>query len=103
VRGNRLYDCAYGMAFVLGDTRSPSTAVDNIIIEPRYDGIDVVGDAPILRRNHVLKPHAFALRIEEFQRPDGSKVLSKPFLDDNSFGPSPAIAATTRRGRPSMR
>jgi hypothetical protein len=103
VRANRLYDCAYGMAFVLGDTRSPSTAVDNIIIEPRYDGIDVVGDAPILRRNHVLKPHAFALRVEEFQRPDGSKVVSKPFLDNNSFGPSPATAAVTRRDRPSLR
>jgi hypothetical protein len=100
VRANRLYACAYGMAFVLGDTRNPSTAVDNIIIEPRYDGIDVVGDAPILRRNHVLKAHAFALRLEEFQRPDGSKVVSAPFLDDNSFGPSPATA--TRRGGSSL-
>lgn len=98
VRANRLYACAYGMAFVLGDTRNPSTAVDNIIIEPRYDGIDVVGDAPILRRNHVLKAHAFALRLEEFQRPDGSKVASTPFLDDNSFGPPPATAAARRGG-----
>ena len=103
VRANRLYDCAYGMAFVLGDTRNPSTAVDNIIIEPRYDGIDVVGDAPILRRNHVLKPHAFALRVEDFQRPDGTKVVSTPFLDDNSFGPSPATAAAGRRSRSSLR
>lgn len=102
VRANRLYACAYGMAFVLGDTRNPSTAVDNIIIEPRYDGIDVVGDAPILRRNHVLKAHAFALRLEEFQRPDGSKVVSAPFLDDNSFGPSPATAAATGHGGSSL-
>jgi len=103
VRGNRLYDCAYGMAFVLGDTRNPSTAVDNIIIEPHYDGIDVVGDAPILRRNHVLKPHAFALRVEDFQRPDGSKVVSTPFLDDNSFGPPPPTAAAPRHRRSSLR
>ena len=103
VRANRVSACAYGMAFVLGDTRNPSTAVDNIIIEPRYDGIDVVGDSPILRRNHVLKPHAFALRVEEFERPDGSKVVSTPFLDDNSFGPSPATAAATRRARSSLR
>jgi hypothetical protein len=102
VRANRLYDCAYGLAFVLGDTRNPSTAVDNVIIEPRYDGIDVVGDAPILRRNHVLKPHAFALRVEEFQRPDGTKVVSAPFLDGNSFGPSPATAQATRRHHSSM-
>jgi Right handed beta helix region len=98
LQANRLYDCAYGMAFVLGDARNPSTAVDNIIIEPRYDGIDVVGDAPILRRNHVLKPHAFALRVEDFNGPDGRKVLSKPFLDHNSFGPAAAIAVAGRQG-----
>jgi parallel beta-helix repeat protein len=98
LRNNRLYDCAYGLAFVLGDARSPSTAVDNIIIEPRYDGIDVVGDAPILRRNHVLEPHAFALRVEDFQAPGGRKVVSAPFLDHNSFGPALATAAAGPRG-----
>ncbi|MGH8303232.1 MAG: right-handed parallel beta-helix repeat-containing protein, partial [Steroidobacteraceae bacterium] len=85
VRANRVYDCAYGMAFVLGDARNPSTAVDNVIIEPRYDGIDIVGDSPILRHNHVLQPRAFALRVEDFARPGGSSVKSAPFLDHNSF------------------
>lgn len=92
VRANRMYECAYGMAFVLGDARSPSTAVDNVIIEPRYDGIDVVGDTPILRQNHVLQPHGFALRVEDFERPDGTKVKGAPFLDHNSFGPLAAAA-----------
>lgn len=92
VRANRMYDCAYGMAFVLGDARSPSTAVDNIVIEPRYDGIDVVGDTPILRQNHVLQPHAFALRVENFERPDGTTVRGAPFLDHNSFGLAAAAA-----------
>jgi len=91
VRANRLYDCAYGMAFVLGNPHGPSTAVDNVIIEPRYDGIDVVGDAPILRRNQVLQAHAFALRVQNFESPDGHTVVSAPFLDHNSFGP-PASA-----------
>lgn len=98
VRANRLYDCAYGMAFVLGDERNPSTAVDNVIIEPRYDGIDVVGDAPILRGNHVLEPHAFALRVENFERPDGRTVPGTPFLDHNSFGPATATAVAARHG-----
>ena len=98
VRANRLYDCAYGMAFVLGDARNPSTAVDNIIIEPRYDGIDVIGDAPILRRNHVLQPHAFALRVQDFERPDGRTVAATPFLDHNSFGPATPTAVAARRG-----
>jgi hypothetical protein len=98
VRDNRLVDCAYGMAFVLGDARNPSTAVDNIVIEPRYDGIDVVGDAPILRRNHVLQPHAFALRVENFEGPDGRQVAGAPFLDHNSFGPASATAVASRNG-----
>ena len=97
VRANRVYNCAYGMAFVLGDARNPSTAVDNIIMEPRYDGIDVVGDSPILRQNHVLKPRAFALRVQNFDRPDGSTVRGAPFLDHNSFGPP---SATPVAGRP---
>ncbi len=99
VRANRLYDCAYGMAFVLGDARDPSTAVDNVIIEPRYDGIDVMGDAPILRRNHVLQPHALALRVEDFDGPDGRKVVSAPFLDHNSFGPPAATGTVRAHGR----
>lgn len=102
VRANRLYDCAYGMAFVLGDARDPSTVVDNIVMEPRYDGIDVVGDAPILRRNHVLEPHAFALRVQDFDGPNGRKVVSAPFLDHNSFGPPSAIAVAGRRSASSL-
>ncbi len=73
VRANRLYDCAYGMAFVLGDARNPSTAVDNVIIEPQYDGIDVMGDAPILRGNQVVQPHAFALRVADFRVPTAQR------------------------------
>jgi hypothetical protein len=98
VRANRLYNCAYGMGFVLGDPRNPSTAVDNVIIEPHYDGIDVVGDSPILRRNRVLKPHAFALRVENFQPPGGAPpVRAAPFLDDNSFAAAAAVAASDKR------
>ncbi len=97
VRANRVYDCAYGMAFVLGDARNPSTAVDNVIIEPRYDGIDVVGDAPILRHNHVLQPHAFALRVTDFERPGGDTVKGAPFLDHNFLGGLIAAAGRSRR------
>jgi parallel beta-helix repeat protein len=86
VRGNRLHNCGYGLAFVLGDARNPSTAVDNIILESRYDGIDVIGDSPILRRNQVLRPHALALRVSDFQPPSGAKIAAAPFLDGNTFG-----------------
>ena len=104
VQANRLHNCGYGLAFVLGDAHGVSTAVDNTIIEPKFNGIDVIGDSPNLRRNQVLRAHAFALHVEDFQPPSGPKVQSQPFLDNNNFGTglvsktSAAIAA-----QPSLR
>jgi hypothetical protein len=89
VRANRLHNCGYGLAFVLGDAHSVSTAVDNTIIEPKFNGIDVIGDSPILRRNQVLRAHAYALHVEDFTPPTGAKVQAQPFLDNNNFGNSP--------------
>ena len=95
VRANRLHNCGYGLAFVLGDPHSVSTAVDNTIIEPKFNGIDVIGDSPQLHRNQVLRAHAYSLHVEDFQPPGGSKVTSQPFLDNNNFGSSPTSGATT--------
>jgi len=95
VRANRLHNCGYGLAFVLGDPRSASTAVDNMIIEPKFNGIDVIGDSPILRHNQVVRPHAYALHVEDFTPPSGPKVHSEPFLDHNNFGNSPISRASS--------
>ncbi len=89
VKGNRLHNCGYGLAFVLGDPHSVSTAADNTIIEPKFNGIDVIGDSPNLRRNQVLRAHAYALHVEDFQPQNGPKVQSQPFLDNNNFGTGP--------------
>jgi parallel beta-helix repeat protein len=86
VRANRFNNCSYGMAFVLGVPAAPSTAIDNTIIEPKFNGVDVIGDSPNLKRNQVLHPRAFGLHVEDFTAPEKSKVVSKPFLDNNSFG-----------------
>jgi parallel beta-helix repeat protein len=94
VSANRLHNCGYGLAFVLGDAHSVSTAVGNTIIEPKFNGIDVIGDSPILRRNQVLRAHAYALHVEDFQVPNGQKVHSQPFLDNNSFGNGPVSSGT---------
>ncbi len=99
VRNNRMHNCGYGMAFVLGDARGPSTAVDNTIIEPKFNGIDVIGDSPILRRNQVLRPHALALHVEDFQPQQGQKIQSKPFLDSNTFDTASATVAAGNRAR----
>lgn len=101
VRGNRMHNCGYGMAFVLGAPgESPSTAVQNTIIQARFNGIDVVGDSPILRQNQVLRPHAMALHVEDFQPPTGTKVQSRPFLDNNQFGAPDTAVATTAPTKP---
>src|SRR5882724_6402499 len=86
VKANRLHNCGYGLAFVLGDVHGVSTAVGNTIIEPKFNGIDVIGDSPVLRHNEVLRAHAYALHVEDFQPPNGQKVHSQPFLDANNFG-----------------
>jgi parallel beta-helix repeat protein len=85
VRGNRIHNSGYGLAFVLGNTRSPSTAIDNTIIEPKSTGIDVIGDSPILRNNQVIRPRALALKVVDFQPEGGQKVRSQPFLEGNNF------------------
>jgi hypothetical protein len=104
VRANRLHNCGYGLAFVLGDAHNISTAVDNTIIEPKFNGIDVIGDSPILRRNRVLRPHAYALHVEDFQPPGGGqKVRSQPFLDSNSFDTDGARGSATAATNPRQR
>jgi parallel beta-helix repeat protein len=85
VRGNRIHNSGYGLAFVLGNSRSPSTAIDNAIIEPKSNGIDVIGDSPILRRNQVMRPRTLALKVIDFETNDGQKVRSQPFLEGNNF------------------
>ena len=85
LRANRVHNCGEGIAFVLGDPLRPSTAVENTIIEPKFNGIDVIGDSPILRRNQVLRPHAFALHVVDYQQPGGQNVRAQPVLEGNNF------------------
>jgi parallel beta-helix repeat protein len=85
VRGNRVHNCGYGLAFVLGNPRSPSTAIDNTIIEPKFNGIDVIGDSPILRNNKVMRPRALALKVVDYEPERGETVRAQPFLEGNNF------------------
>jgi nitrous oxidase accessory protein NosD len=99
IRANRVHNCGYGIAFVLGDAQHPSTAVDNSLIALRYHGIDVIGDSPILRRNQVVQAQVAALHTEDFERPgdkpgEKGKIQAKPFLDNNTFAAmQPAVSA----------
>jgi Right handed beta helix region len=85
IRDNRIQSCGYGMGFVLGDAHQPSTAVGNTLIDLKYDGIDVLGDSPILRRNQVLQARVTALHVEDFTAPGAAITHARPLLDNNSF------------------
>lgn len=99
VRNNRVYNSGYGFAFVLGNSRSPSSAIDNTIIEPKFNGIDVIGDSPILRGNQVMRPRALALKVVDFApEGGGEKVRSAPFLEGNNFKAN--TVATTAEAQP---
>lgn len=95
IRNNRVYNSGYGFAFVLGNPRSPSSAIDNTIIEPKFNGIDVIGDSPILKGNQVMRPRALALKVVDFEpEGGGEKVRSAPFLEGNNFKPNTVAAST---------
>ncbi|WP_175597099.1 right-handed parallel beta-helix repeat-containing protein [Peristeroidobacter soli] len=94
IRGNRIHNSGYGLAFVLGNQRSPSSAIDNTIIEPKFNGIDVIGDSPILRGNQVMRPRALALKVVDYQpEGGGERVRSAPFLEGNNFSLGAATVA----------
>jgi len=95
VRNNQLHNCGYGMAFVLGDARRPSTAADNLILAVRYNAIDVIGDSPILRHNRVREARASALHVEDYRPPGAAAVPAHPFLDSNDLGDVTAATATS--------
>ena len=85
VRDNRIQSCGYGMGFVLGDPHRPDTAVDNTLIDLKYNGIDVIGDSPILRGNHVLQARVWPLHVVDFSPPQGPRVHSQPLLEKNDL------------------
>jgi parallel beta-helix repeat protein len=94
LRNNRIHSCAYGLAFVLGVPQKPSTAADNTLIDLKYDGIDVVGDSPVLKGNQVLQARALPLHIQDFTQPNGQTVHSQPLLDKNTLqGAATAVAS----------
>jgi hypothetical protein len=88
VRANRIHNCGYGIAFVLGEAGHPSSAVENALLALKYHGIDVIGDSPILRRNRV-EAQAVALYTQDLEQPGKQKILSNPFLDNNTLTVGP--------------
>lgn len=82
---NRIYDNGYGVAFVLNERGAPNVASDNVLLQQQYDGIIVIGDSPVLRRNLARNNGSAGLRILTFQPLTGPAVASRPFLDGNTL------------------
>ena len=99
VRANRVHSCGYGMAFVLGNEQRPNTAADNTFIDLSYNGIDVVGESPILRHNQVLQARAYPLHVVDFSAQNGSVVRAQPLLERNSFELASSAGLTRRATR----
>jgi nitrous oxidase accessory protein NosD len=85
VRNNRVYANGYGIAFVLGEARSPSTATENAVLSQIFDGIILIGDSPVLRRNQVVGNAQAGLRVLDFSPPTGDQVPSEPYLENNAL------------------
>lgn len=83
VQGNRVHGNGYGMAFVLGSAGSPVMVSENSVLGQRFDGIIVIGDSPVVRRNQSLNNGQAGLRILDFLPANAKEVASTPFLEDN--------------------
>lgn len=99
VRANRVHSCGYGMAFVLGSGQRPNTAADNTFIDLSYNGIDVIGESPILRHNQVLQARAYPLHVVDFSSQNGTVVRAQPLLERNSFDLTSSAALIRRATR----
>jgi parallel beta-helix repeat protein len=85
IQKNRAFGNAYGIALVLGQVQNPSTAVENTLFRQSIDGIILIGDSPILRRNQLIANRMAGMRILNFVAPPNQPVASTPYLDSNSL------------------
>ena len=98
VRGNRVHNCGYGMAFVLGDARSPSTRGgqhDHRAEVQRHRRDRRFADpAP---QSGAAAARAGAARRGFRAGPAARRSVRKPFLDNNNFGAGAATIAAAKR------
>ena len=49
------------------------------------EGIDVVGDSPVLKGNQVLQARVAPFHVQDFTQPNGQTIHSQPLLEKNQF------------------
>jgi nitrous oxidase accessory protein NosD len=85
LQGNRIYDNGYGIVFVLNEHGAPNVAAENSLYTQRFDGIVVIGDSPVLRRNLAMKNRSAGIRVLDFYPLAGARIPARPFLDRNTL------------------
>lgn len=85
IRDNRLHGNAYGIVDVLGDRELPALVEGNLLISHRIDGLVVIGGAPLVRRNRVLRSRGAALRSLDLIAAGGARTPAAALLAGNEF------------------
>ena len=85
VHNNRVYGNGYGMAFVMGESGNPVLVHDNAVMSQQYDGIVVIGDSPVIRRNRTLSNGHAGMRLYDLKLHNAPRIESHPFLESNTM------------------
>jgi nitrous oxidase accessory protein NosD len=80
---NRVYANGYGIILVDGQSASPNTVSENLIAQHAEDGLYVIGESPIVRRNQLLENRKAGLRLSVLAAVDRRALVPTPMLEGN--------------------
>jgi hypothetical protein len=83
ISSNRIYSNGYGIVMFLGQTGSPNSVVDNMVMRNALDGLHVIGASPVIRRNRLLDNEGSGLRVSSLLAKGKPSVASRPLVDGN--------------------
>lgn len=83
VEDNDVRRNGYGVATVLGAAEPPVVVEGNRLEDQRFDGIYVVGGAPVLRGNRAVDNRGAGLRLLDYLPVSGPRVRATPRLEGN--------------------
>ena len=82
VTANELYTNGIGIVILEGNTRTPNTISDNLVMNNQQDGLLLLGSSPLVRQNRLLDNRHAGLRVSQLLR-NGSRLAASPRLDRN--------------------
>lgn len=85
VEGNRCHANGYGIAVVLGLPGQPTLVERNLLLAQRADALYVVGASPVIRANRVLGSGGAGLRLLDYVKLSGERVVAEPLTEGNQL------------------